>query len=43
MKEVEKKLKALYDMFCKWYPWVSKVISYDKFKDMVKEALKISQ
>ena len=39
----EKKLKILYDMFCKWYPWVSKVISYDKFKGMVKEALKVSQ
>ena len=40
--EDEKKLKILYDMFCKWYPWVSKIISYDKFKDMVKEALEIS-
>ena len=39
----EKKLKALYDMFSKWYPWASPVISYDKFKDMVEEALKISQ
>ena len=43
IEQDEKKLKILYDMFCKWYPWVSKVISYDKFKDMVKEALKISQ
>ena len=39
----DNKLKILYDRFCKWYPWVSKVISYDKFKDMVEEALKISQ
>ena len=36
-------IKILYNMFCKWYPWVSKVVSYNKFKDMVEEALKISQ
>ena len=42
IEQDEKKLKILYDMFCKWYPWVSKIISYDKFKDMVKEALEIS-
>ena len=41
IEQDEKKLKILYDMFCKWYPWASKVISYNKFKDMVKEALKI--
>ena len=43
IEQDEKKLRTLYNMFCKWYPWVSKVISYDKFKDMVEEALKISQ
>ena len=42
IEQDEKKLKTLYDMFCKWYPWTSKVISYDKFKDMVEEALRIS-
>ena len=43
IEQDEKKLKTLYNMFCKWYPCVSKVVSYDKFKDMVEEALKISQ
>lgn len=37
----ERKLKALYDLFCKWYPWTSKIISYKKFKSMVEESLEI--
>ena len=43
IEQDEKKLKMLYDIYFKWYPLVSQVISYDKFKDMVKEALEISQ
>lgn len=33
------KLRYVYDMFVTKFPWVAKVLSFDKFSEMVDEAL----
>lgn len=35
----ELKLRKVYDLFVARFPWVAKIISFDMFSDMVKDAL----